>query len=143
MTRSPPLPWSAIDTVLLDMDGTLLDLRFDTVFWQEYLPERYAAHHEVDTEAARERIGELMRGAHPRLDYYCFEWWSRATGLDIGALKRRSLQRGLNPGMNRNFAHVIRIENRTPRSDHHRGHGMGVQVHEGKKHPFCIQYLLR
>ena len=87
MTRSPPLPWSAIDTVLLDMDGTLLDLRFDTVFWQEYLPERYAAHHEVDTEAARERIGELMRGAHPRLDYYCFEWWSRATGLDIGALK--------------------------------------------------------
>ena len=24
----PPLPWHQIDTVLLDMDGTLLDLHF-------------------------------------------------------------------------------------------------------------------
>jgi hypothetical protein len=27
--RIAPLDWSLIDTVLLDMDGTLLDLRFD------------------------------------------------------------------------------------------------------------------
>ncbi|MCR3805809.1 haloacid dehalogenase, partial [Pseudomonas aeruginosa] len=38
----PTLPWSAIDTVLLDMDGTLLDLHFDNHFWLEHLPQRYA-----------------------------------------------------------------------------------------------------
>ena len=26
--------WDAIDTVLVDMDGTLLDLSFDTFFWR-------------------------------------------------------------------------------------------------------------
>jgi putative hydrolase of the HAD superfamily len=39
------LPWHAIDTVLLDMDGTLLDLHFDNHFWLEHLPQRYAELH--------------------------------------------------------------------------------------------------
>src|SRR6202795_502649 len=43
MRTSPAVDWSAIDTVLLDMDGTLLDLRFDNWFWQELIPRRYAA----------------------------------------------------------------------------------------------------
>ncbi|MFV8760570.1 GMP/IMP nucleotidase, partial [Yersinia enterocolitica] len=29
----PELNWQEIDTVLLDMDGTLLDLEFDSHFW--------------------------------------------------------------------------------------------------------------
>ncbi len=33
------LNWSGIDTVLLDMDGTLLDLAFDRHFWLEHVPE--------------------------------------------------------------------------------------------------------
>jgi putative hydrolase of the HAD superfamily len=40
-----PLPWHDIDTVLLDMDGTLLDLHFDNHFWLEHLPQRYAELH--------------------------------------------------------------------------------------------------
>jgi hypothetical protein len=30
--------WKEIDTVLLDMDGTLLDLNFDNHFWKEFVP---------------------------------------------------------------------------------------------------------
>ena len=37
--------WSAIDTVFVDMDGTLLDLNFDTFFWREVVPQRYALLH--------------------------------------------------------------------------------------------------
>ncbi|MBT4316307.1 MAG: HAD family hydrolase, partial [Candidatus Thioglobus sp.] len=36
------LDWSQIDTVLLDMDGTLLDLNFDLHFWMEYMPLMFA-----------------------------------------------------------------------------------------------------
>lgn len=32
------LDWQQIDTVLLDMDGTLLDLHFDTYFWLTHMP---------------------------------------------------------------------------------------------------------
>ena len=44
MSRAPrSLPdWEQIDTVFLDMDGTLLDLRFDNYFWRELVPQRYA-----------------------------------------------------------------------------------------------------
>ncbi len=30
-----------VDTVLLDMDGTLLDLAFDNYFWQTLVPETW------------------------------------------------------------------------------------------------------
>lgn len=35
------IDWQAVDTVLLDMDGTLLDLAFDNYFWQKLVPETY------------------------------------------------------------------------------------------------------
>ena len=50
-----PLPWDAIDTVLLDMDGTLLDLRFDNWFWQEHVPAVWAAAHGLVARAPRSR----------------------------------------------------------------------------------------
>ena len=31
------IAWREVDTVLLDMDGTLLDLAFDNYFWQTFL----------------------------------------------------------------------------------------------------------
>ena len=34
--------WSEISTVLIDMDGTILDLHFDNHFWLEHLPLRYS-----------------------------------------------------------------------------------------------------
>ncbi len=36
------LDWSEIDSVFLDMDGTLLDLHFDNHFWLDHVPRRYA-----------------------------------------------------------------------------------------------------
>ena len=37
------LAWQEIETVLLDMDGTLIDLHFDNYFWQRLVPERWGA----------------------------------------------------------------------------------------------------
>ena len=37
--------WAHIDTVLLDLDGTLLDLGFDNDFWLDFIPRAYATAH--------------------------------------------------------------------------------------------------
>lgn len=79
--------WSAVDTVLLDMDGTLLDLRFDNFFWQEFVPRRYS---EVKGIALSEALGQLVpRFAAKRgtLEWYCLDHWSRELGIDIARLK--------------------------------------------------------
>lgn len=50
------LPWSDIETVFLDMDGTLLDLHFDNHFWLEYLPERYGQTYGLTIEQAKQTL---------------------------------------------------------------------------------------
>lgn len=82
--------WEEIDTVLLDMDGTLLDLRFDNYFWLEILPERYAQRHELSLPAARARLAPLFVAKQGTLDWYCIDFWSRELALDIAELKREA-----------------------------------------------------
>ena len=41
------IDWNVIDTVLLDMDGTLLDLHFDNFFWMQHIPRVYAQTHDL------------------------------------------------------------------------------------------------
>ena len=83
-----PLPWDDIDTVLLDMDGTLLDLRFDNWFWQEHVPAVYGAAHGLSPEAALRALMPRFEAARGRLDWYCIDYWSRELKLDIPAIKR-------------------------------------------------------
>ena len=50
------LPWNSIDTVLLDMDGTLLDLHFDNYFWAEYIPICYAEKQQLSLNESRQKL---------------------------------------------------------------------------------------
>jgi putative hydrolase of the HAD superfamily len=90
---APPVDWSRIDTVLLDMDGTLLDLAFDNFFWLELVPARYAAARGLPAdEARREVLGRFDRAAGT-LEWYCVEHWSRELELDIKTLKHGARER--------------------------------------------------
>lgn len=82
------LDWSSIDTVLLDMDGTLLDLHFDNYFWLEHLPKRYAEHHQVDEEQSRQQLHQQIKAYQGTLQWYCLDHWSTLVKMDIPALKR-------------------------------------------------------
>ncbi len=82
-----PLDWSRIHTVLLDMDGTLLDLHFDNYFWREHVPRRYAERHGMTVAAAKSVLEPRFRAAEGTLDWYCVDYWSRELDLDIAGLK--------------------------------------------------------
>lgn len=79
--------WAEIDTVLLDMDGTLLDLNFDNYFWLELVPHRYGQARGLSLAAARARLTPMFAACHGTLNWYCTDYWSRELGLDIAALK--------------------------------------------------------
>ncbi len=81
-------PWTEIDTVLLDMDGTLLDLHFDTHFWLVHVPTRYAEANKLSLEQAREQLMIRYRQAEGKLDWYCIDYWSEQLKLDIELLKQ-------------------------------------------------------
>lgn len=70
------------------MDGTLLDLRFDNHFWQELIPERYAARHQLTLDAARTALAPRFTSTQGTLDWYCVDFWTRELALDVAALKQ-------------------------------------------------------
>jgi putative hydrolase of the HAD superfamily len=82
-----PDAWNQIDTVLLDMDGTLLDLRFDNFFWLEVVPERFAACHSMSLEHAHLILQPRFAAKQGTLDWYCTDFWSRELGFNIASLK--------------------------------------------------------
>ena len=81
------IDWSAIDTVLLDMDGTLLDLHFDNYFWLIHLPRRYAEHHGLCPDESTRELHRRFNAKRGTLDWYCLDYWGRELGVDIRRLK--------------------------------------------------------
>ena len=82
------IDWQNIDTVLLDMDGTLLDLHFDNFFWLEHLPKRYAAQNQDSHEDVIASLRQQLFDKQGTLEWYCTDYWSRQLGLNIIELKR-------------------------------------------------------
>ncbi len=79
--------WQQIDTVMLDMDGTLLDLHFDNYFWLQHLPKRYADIHQQDEAQSRQQLTARFEKERGTLNWYCLDYWSEQLQLDIPALK--------------------------------------------------------
>ena len=87
------IDWKDIDTVLLDMDGTLLDLAFDNWFWQRHVPEQYAQSRGLEYAEAERILQDWIASHLGTLNWYCLDFWTRELDLNIAALKRAAADR--------------------------------------------------
>ena len=70
------------------MDGTVLDLRFDNLFWLEALPRRWGEAQGLDPMEAFARLKPLFDSKRGTLDWYCIDHWSEELGFDVAGLKQ-------------------------------------------------------
>ena len=102
---------SNCDTLMLDMDGTLLDLAFDNHLWMHIVPQEYARQNDMPEEDAREQLYAIMRKLQGRLDWYCLDFWSDHLSLDIATLHRDANHRiGYLPGAEEFLEQVSAME---------------------------------
>ncbi|QJR80826.1 GMP/IMP nucleotidase [Alteromonas pelagimontana] len=84
----PFLPWDKIDTVLLDMDGTLLDLHFDNHFWIHHIPKKLAERSGKPLEICRAEMLAHYDRIMGQIEWYCLDYWAKTLDMDIVAAKR-------------------------------------------------------
>lgn len=82
------LDWQEIETVLLDMDGTILDLHFDNHFWLEHLPKRYSETSNISLDDAKTELTKYYHEVSGTINWYCLDYWAEKTQLPITELKR-------------------------------------------------------
>lgn len=82
------IDWQRVDTVLLDMDGTLLDLYFDNHFWLQHVPVIYGQKNGMATDTARNELIARFGREQGTLNWYSVDFWSRELNLDLALLKR-------------------------------------------------------
>lgn len=86
--REKEIDWQNLDVVLLDMDGTLIDLHFDNRLWNTHLTTVYAQTHQISEQKAAELLFAHMRANVGTIEFYCLDYWAKFTELDIMQLHR-------------------------------------------------------
>lgn len=81
------IDWQRIETVFLDMDGTLLDLNFDTYFWMEHVPRRFSEKHGMELETAKAQLMTRYLAIMGTIEWYSIDYWTSELELDIALLK--------------------------------------------------------
>jgi putative hydrolase of the HAD superfamily len=90
---APARLWRECDTVLLDMDGTLLDLSFDNWFWLEAVPRCVVRLRGGEARQVRDQLYAKFASKQGSLDWYCLDYWTAELALDLRALKAASSHR--------------------------------------------------
>ncbi len=88
MTFDPKTALAGCDTLMLDMDGTILDLAYDNYMWMTHVPERWAEQNGMSLDEARKYLFKKFGAAQGDLRWYCLDHWSEHLGLDVAQLHR-------------------------------------------------------
>lgn len=108
MNNDPKTMLTRCETLMLDMDGTVLDLAYDNYVWKELVPEHYSRVTGISIDDARTRLYAKYREIQGDIQWYCLDHWSERLGLDVLELHRGVNDRiGYLPGA-KNFLETLR-----------------------------------
>ena len=85
--------WDDIDTVLLDLDGTLLDLAFDNYIWLARVAEIYAENNGLSLAETHAELAPRFKRVQGTLDWYSIDYWSAQLRIDIERVHREEAHR--------------------------------------------------
>ncbi len=88
MNNDPKTMLTESETLMLDMDGTVLDLAYDNYVWKELVPEHYAQAKGISVDVARSRLYAKYSAIQGDIQWYCLDHWSERLGLDVLELHR-------------------------------------------------------
>ncbi len=77
------IDWPRVRTVLLDLDGTLLDLHYDNYFWSEFLPDYLQRTQGIKPTD----LMALINSYAGTLEWYSLDFWADRFQIDIIELK--------------------------------------------------------
>lgn len=81
------------NTVLLDMDGTLLDLAFDNFIWMQQVPILWAEKNNCTVEEAKQHLYQFYLEHEGSLNWYSSKFWQNQLQLDVLALQHQHQNR--------------------------------------------------
>lgn len=83
------IDWQTIDHVLLDMDGTLLDLHYDATFWLKTVHSVVASFTGESENEIRDRFQKELKRHEGTLAWYCTDRWADFFGIDLIEAKKQ------------------------------------------------------
>ncbi len=83
------IDWQTIDDVLLDMDGTLLDLHYDATFWLKNVHSIVASLTGESENEIRDRFRKELKRHEGTIAWYCTDRWAEFFGIDLIEAKRQ------------------------------------------------------
>lgn len=83
------IDWQTIDDVLLDMDGTLLDLHYDATFWLKTVHSIVASFTGESENEIRDRFQKELKRQEGTLAWYCTDRWAEFFGIDLIEAKKQ------------------------------------------------------
>jgi len=88
VTIDPKTALENCATLMLDMDGTILDLAYDNYMWLTHIPERWGEKNGMSLSEARKHLFARYGAAQGELHWYCLDHWSERLDLDVMQLHR-------------------------------------------------------
>ena len=74
---------------LIDLDGVILDTKYDNFFWQEYIPKVYAKKNNIALSDAINFTHSLFYYKKKTKDWYDITYWSNILDIDIAKEKEK------------------------------------------------------
>ena len=76
---------------LIDLDGVILDTKYDNFFWQKYIPEVYAKKNNISLADAVNFTHALFHYKKKTKDWYDINYWSKILDIDIAKEKEKKV----------------------------------------------------